>query len=80
MSLRDKKKIKTKNNIFDVAGRLFKEKGYEKTTVDEITREAGIGKGTFFNYFPTKEALLQDFISFDFLESEFEKVSCLNSV
>jgi len=62
MSLRDKKKIETKNNIFEVSGRLFKEKGYENTTVDEITREAGIGKGTFFNYFPTKEGLLKDFI------------------
>ena len=62
MSLRDEKKIETKNNIFEVAGRLFKEKGYDNTTVDEITKEAGIGKGTFFNYFPTKEALLQDFI------------------
>lgn len=37
---------------------LFKEKGFENTTVDEITKEAGIAKGTFFNYFPTKEALL----------------------
>ncbi len=62
MSLRDKKKIETKNNIFEAAGRLFKEKGYVNTTVDEITREAGIGKGTFFNYYPTKEALLMDFV------------------
>ncbi|NJD53491.1 MAG: TetR/AcrR family transcriptional regulator [Candidatus Methanoperedens sp.] len=62
MSLRDKKKIETKNTIFEVAGRLFKEKGYDNTTVDEITKEAGIGKGTFFNYFPAKEALLQDFV------------------
>jgi AcrR family transcriptional regulator len=37
---------------------LFKEKGFENTTVDEITKEAGIAKGTFFNYFPTKESLL----------------------
>ncbi|MDO8724619.1 MAG: TetR/AcrR family transcriptional regulator [Candidatus Methanoperedens sp.] len=58
MSLREKKKIETKNNIFEVAGRLFKEKGFESTSIDEITEEAGIGKGTFFNYFPTKEALL----------------------
>ncbi|MFZ3167907.1 MAG: TetR/AcrR family transcriptional regulator [Candidatus Methanoperedens sp.] len=74
MSLRDEKKIETKNNIFEVAGRLFKEKGYDNTTVDEITKEAGIGKGTFFNYFPTKEALLQDFVKqkeelvFDFVK------------
>jgi len=58
MSLREKKKIETKNKIFEVSGRLFKEKGFENTTVDEITTEAGIAKGTFFNYFPTKEALL----------------------
>ncbi len=62
MSLREEKKIETKNNIFEVAGRLFKEKGYDNTTVDEITKEAGIGKGTFFNYFPAKQALLQDFV------------------
>jgi AcrR family transcriptional regulator len=61
MSLREKKKLKTKNKIFEVSGRLFKEKGYENTTVDEITKEAGIAKGTFFNYFPTKEALLMYF-------------------
>lgn len=61
MSLREKKKIETKNKIIEVAGRLFKEKGFNNTTVDEITREAEIGKGTFFNYFPTKEALLIDF-------------------
>jgi AcrR family transcriptional regulator len=62
MSLREKKKIETRNKIFEVAGRLFKEKGFENTTVDEITREAGIGKGTFFNYYPAKEELLQDFV------------------
>ena len=58
MSLREKKKIETRNKIFEVSGRLFKEKGIENTTVDEIVKEAGIGKGTFFNYFPSKTSLL----------------------
>ncbi len=58
MSLREKKKQETRNRIFAVSGQLFKEKGFENTTVDEITKEAGIAKGTFFNYFPTKESLL----------------------
>ncbi|WP_342305521.1 TetR/AcrR family transcriptional regulator [Methanolobus sp. ZRKC5] len=58
MSLREKKKQETRNRIFDVSGKLFKEKGFENTTVGEITKEAGIAKGTFFNYFPTKESLL----------------------
>lgn len=60
-SLREKKKIETKNKIFEVSGRLFKEKSFEKVTVDEITKGAGIGKGTFFNYFTTKAALLLEF-------------------
>jgi len=58
MSLREKKKTETRNKIFEVSGRLFKEKGIENTTVDEIVKEAGIGKGTFFNYFSSKTALL----------------------
>ncbi|WP_321428670.1 TetR/AcrR family transcriptional regulator [uncultured Methanolobus sp.] len=58
MSLREKKKNETLNRIFEISSRLFKEKGFESTTVDEITKEAGIAKGTFFNYFPTKESLL----------------------
>ncbi|MEZ5333782.1 MAG: TetR/AcrR family transcriptional regulator [Methanolobus sp.] len=58
MSLREKKKQETRNSIFEISTRLFKEKGFENTTVDEITKKAGIAKGTFFNYFPTKESLL----------------------
>jgi AcrR family transcriptional regulator len=58
LSLREKKKQKTKKRIFEVAIGLFKEKGFENTSVDEITRGAGIGKGTFFNYFKTKGELL----------------------
>lgn len=58
LSLREKKKIETRNKIFEVSTRLFKEKGIENTTVDEIVKEAGIGKGTFFNYFPSKNSLL----------------------
>ena len=79
MSLREKKKTQTRNKIFEVAGRLFKVKGFENTTVDEITKEAGIGKGTFFNYYPTKEALLVDFVTekeelvFDLVKNELRK-------
>lgn len=69
MSLREKKKIETKNRIFEVSGKLFKEKGFESTTIDEITKEAGIAKGTFFNYFPTKESLV-----FYFAEQKAELV------
>lgn len=69
MSLREKKKIETKNRIFEVSGKLFKAKGFDNTTIDEVTKEAGIAKGTFFNYFPTKEALI-----FYFAEQKAELV------
>ena len=39
--------------------RLFAERGYTNTPVEEITEAADVAKGTFFNYFPTKEAILQ---------------------
>ncbi|MEW9699427.1 TetR/AcrR family transcriptional regulator [Paenibacillus sp. SI8] len=38
--------------------KLFKEKGFDHVTVEEITQVCGIAKGTFYNYFPRKEAIL----------------------
>lgn len=38
--------------------RLFRERGLEATTVDEITREAGVSKGTFYRYFNDKAELV----------------------
>ncbi|MCM2675462.1 FAD-dependent oxidoreductase [Shouchella plakortidis] len=37
---------------------LFREKGFDRTTVQEITTAARVAKGTFFNYFPTKESIM----------------------
>ncbi|SHI02756.1 transcriptional regulator, TetR family [Sporobacter termitidis DSM 10068] len=58
---REEKKRETVNRIIDAALRLFSEKGYEATTVAEITEAAGVAKGTFFNYFKAKEELLVKF-------------------
>lgn len=58
---REEKKQETANRIIDAALRLFSEKGYEATTVTEITEAAGVAKGTFFNYFKAKEDLLIKF-------------------
>jgi len=41
--------------------RLFAERGLAATTVEQITEAADVGKGTFFNYFPTKEHVLLAF-------------------
>ena len=57
LSRRERKKEETKERIFKAAFALFKRQGVEATTVDEICDKADIAKGTFFNYFPRKEAV-----------------------
>lgn len=44
--------------ILDAAERLFVRYGFKKTTMDEIAAEAGVGKGTIYSYFRSKEELL----------------------
>ena len=55
---RERKKEETKRRIYVAALELFHEKGFARTTVDEITERADVAKGTFFNYFPHKESVL----------------------
>ena len=57
-TLRERKKIATKERIYREALALFRRKGFIATTVDEIAGAADVAKGTFFNYFKTKEAVL----------------------
>jgi AcrR family transcriptional regulator len=58
LSRRERKKLETRQGLLEAALVLFREKGYDETTVEEITARADVAKGTFFNYFPSKEALL----------------------
>ncbi len=59
---RERKKEATRQKLLEVSFRLFAEQGYDQTTVDQITEKADIGKGTFYNYFPSKEAVLHEFM------------------
>ncbi len=56
---REQAKLERRERIYEAALNLFRTQGYESTTVDQITRQAGLAKGTFFNYFPTKDAVLR---------------------
>jgi len=47
-----------KEAIYLAAMDLFRRQGFDETRVEEITQAAGVAKGTFFNYFPTKEDVL----------------------
>jgi TetR/AcrR family transcriptional regulator, cholesterol catabolism regulator len=65
---RERKKEETKRRIFVAALELFREKGFAATTIDEITARADVAKGTFFNYFPRKEGVIE-FLAEEQLES-----------
>ena len=57
---RELKKEQTRLRIKESALALFGEHGYESTTVEAIAKLAGVAKGTFFNYFSSKDDLLCD--------------------
>jgi len=65
--IRAQKKRKTRQAIVTAAVKLFAERGYEQTSMEELAREAGIGKATIYGYFATKSEI---FVAF--LEEEVE--------
>ena len=58
ISLRERKKIKTRVSIQKYAMRLFLKHGYVETTIEQIAEAAEVSPRTFFRYFPTKEDLV----------------------
>lgn len=59
-NLRKIQALNTRRNIFDKATTLFVEKSYEKVTIAQICKEAGISVGAFYHHFSSKESVLNE--------------------
>ena len=76
-----KKGERRKQDLLNIAYRMFIEKGYENTSVDDIITEAGIAKGTYYYYFESKEATLEAVIEMMIEKAEIvAKAALMNPV
>ena len=60
---------KTERRLFEAAIELIRGNGYHNVTVDDITKFAGVSKGTFYLYFDTKDAVLEE--QFKYLDNHY---------
>lgn len=74
----ERKKEETKMKIINVALQLFKRQGFDATTMEQIAEVVDIAKGTLYNYFPVKEAILNEFIQRSFRERNDERIQQLH--
>lgn len=74
-----KKKSESKRQaILDAAAQVFREFGFERSSMSEICSRVGGSKATLYNYFPSKEELFLE-VMFSSVEAEFESThSCLD--
>ncbi len=76
----DRKKEETKKKIIAVSMQLFKEQGFDATTMEQIAREVDIAKGTLYNYFPVKEAIIDEYIKRTSVDKNTERKSRLSKL
>ena len=68
--------MEKREKILKVSLKLFMEKGFNQTSIEEITKLVGISKGSFYTYFKSKEELLESIIEslIENVEKEFFKI------
>lgn len=64
----ERKKEATQNKIIDVAVRLFNQQGLEMVTMEKIAETVDIAKGTLYNYYPSKDAIINAYLQRTFRE------------
>jgi len=78
---RERHSAERRERLFRTALDLFAREGFEQTTVEDITNAADLGKGTFFNYFPSKEHILLAFAEMQLgkLQAAFDEMRQSNT-
>ena len=74
MGLRTEKRHRIRSTIIENAIALFREQGFDRARVREIAARCDLSEATFFNYFPTKDAVLSAWAQ-GLIESAFEAAS-----
>lgn len=69
--------MKTRLNVIKAAEKLIAEKGFENVTIDDIAKEAGVAKGTFYTYFKRKEDVVIEIAKTNYREIE-EKTNAID--
>ena len=75
VSRKEREKLARKEAIMDKAKKIFFEKGFQTTTMDQIAKAAELSKGTLYLYFPTKEELYVSILleGIELLHDNFKK-------
>jgi AcrR family transcriptional regulator len=60
---RERKKAQTRSALLEVALRLIADRGVYGTRIEDVTEKADLGKGAFYNYFPSKSALVAELVA-----------------
>ena len=76
--MKGEKGERRKQELLKIAYRMFIQKGYEETSIDEIIAEAHIAKGTYYYHFPSKEAALEEVINM-MINDEVERAKAVLS-
>lgn len=76
----ERKKEETHNRIITAAVALFNQRGLEAVTMEQIAEAADIAKGTLYNYFPAKEAIISAYLQRSFAERNDDRLARLRQL
>jgi AcrR family transcriptional regulator len=71
-------KVNKRENIIKAAIKIFSQNGFHKAKIEDIAKEAGIGKGTVYEYFDSKKSLFQEMIYYC-IEEYIEGIKIITS-